>query len=64
MLLHILIFILQGFLNKCWKSILFTQMLFLKDSILNRPITSNVISNSQSVNADVSSLSRSNPSAR
>ena len=36
---------------------LFTQTLFLKDSILNRPTTSNVISNSLSV----SSLLRSNP---
>ena len=42
---------------------LFTQMLLLKDSILNRPTISNVISNSQSVSVDVSSLLRSNPSS-
>ena len=42
---------------------LFTQMLFLKDSILNRTTTSNVISNSQSVSVEVSSLPRSNPSS-
>ena len=39
-------------------------MLFLKDSTLNRPTTSNVISNYQSVNVDVSSLSRRNLGAR
>ena len=41
---------------------LFTQMLFLKDSILNRPTASNVISNSQSVSVEVSSIPQSNPS--
>ena len=45
------------------KSKLFTQMVFLKDSILNRPVTSNVISNSQLVNIEVSSLPLSNPSS-
>ena len=42
---------------------LFTQMLFLKDSILNRPTASNVISNSQSVSVEVSSIPQSNPSS-
>ena len=42
---------------------LFTQMLFLKDSILNRPTTSSVICNSQSGSMEVSSLPRSNPSS-
>ena len=42
---------------------LFTQMLFLKDSILNHPTASNVISNSQSVSVEVSSIPQSNPSS-
>lgn len=37
---------------------LFTQMFFLKDSILNCPTRSNVISNSQSASVKVSSLPR------
>ena len=41
---------------------LFTQMLFLKDSILNCLTTSNAICNSQSGSIEVSSLPRSNPS--
>ena len=45
------------------KSKLFTQILFLKDSILSRLTTSNVMSNSQSVSAEVSSLPQSNPSS-
>ena len=45
------------------KSKLFTQTLFLKDSILSRLTTSNVMSNSQSVSAEVSSLPQSNPSS-
>ena len=47
-------------LPKCKLS---TQMLFLKDSILNRPTASNVISNSQSVSVEVSSIPQSNPSS-
>ena len=38
-------------------------MLFLNDSILNRPTTSNVISNSQSVSVEVSLLPWSSPSS-
>ena len=47
-------------LHKCK---LFTQMLVLKDPILNRPTASNVISNSQSVSVEVSSIPQSNPSS-
>ena len=35
----------------------------MKDSILNRPTTNNVMSNSQSVSVEVSSLLRGNPSS-
>ena len=38
-------------------------MLFLKDSILNRPTASNVISNSHSVSFEVSLIPQSNPSS-
>ena len=41
----------------------YSLMLFLKDSILNRPPTSSVISNSQSVITEVPSLRRNNPSS-
>ena len=42
---------------------LFTQMLLLKDSILNRPTASNAISNSQPVSVEVSSIPQSHPSS-
>ena len=41
----------------------YSLMLFLKDSILNRPPTSSVISNSQSVITEVPSLRRNSPSS-
>ena len=48
-------------LRKCK---LFTQMLFLKDTILNCPTASNVIiSNSQSVSVEVSAIPQSNPTS-